>query len=279
NITYSEDGNYTIEAPFEGSFLNMMELSAAGIDPTNLDPSSFGEIEKYRRPFLKDSLQMMMLRAQYQLAGISFVVPEPVTKGKFGVVKVQEGEPANQDALIVEVSSKNEIKTVELLGGKGSAPNPKEVEVGGLKVYLTYGSKEIDLPFSITLNDFIADKYPGTEKGYSAFKSKVTVINDDKTHFDAEIFMNNVLDHNGYRFFQAGFDPDEGGTILSVNHDWWGTWITYIGYFLLYFGLMAILFSKHSRFGKLEEILNRIKRKKKSMITVLVMMLSLSGFS
>src|SRR5690606_11391724 len=179
NITYSEDGNYTIAAPFEGSFLNMTELSAAGIDPTNMDASSLGVIEEFRRPFLKDSLQTLMLRSQYQLAGISFVIPQPITKGKFGVVEAQGDEHANQDALVVEVSSKNETKTVELLGGKGSAPAPKEVVVGGLKVYLTYGSKEIDLPFSITLNDFIADKYPGTEKGYSAFKSKVTVINDD----------------------------------------------------------------------------------------------------
>jgi cytochrome c-type biogenesis protein CcsB len=137
----------------------------------------------------------------------------------------------------------------------------------------------MELPFSITLNDFIAEKYPGTEKGYSSFKSEVTVINEDKTHFDAAIFMNNVLDHEGYRFFQSGFDPDEGGTILSVNHDWWGTWITYIGYSFLYFGLMAILFSKHSRFGKLEEILNKIKRKKKNMITILVMLFSLSGIA
>ncbi len=279
NITYSADGNYTIKAPFEGSFLNMMEMSAAGIDPTKMDPSNLGMIEQYRQPFLKDSLQIMMLRSQYQLAGIAFVIPEPVTKGKFGVVKVKEGEVSNQDALIVEVSSKNETKTVELLGGKGSAPDPEAVEVGGLKVYLTYGSQEINLPFSITLNDFIAEKYPGTEKGYSSFKSKVTIIEEDKTHFDTEIFMNNVLDHQGYRFFQSGFDPDEGGTILSVNHDWWGTWITYIGYFLLYFGLMAILFSKHSRFGKLEEILSRIKRKKKSMITILVLLFSLSGIA
>ena len=58
------------------------------------------------------------------------------------------------------------------------------------------------------------------------------------------IYMNNILDHRGYKFFQASFDPDEKGTILSVNHDYWGTWFTYLGYYLLYFGLMAILFSK-----------------------------------
>ena len=35
--------------------------------------------------------------------------------------------------------------------------------------------------------------------------------------------MNHVLDHQGFRFFQASFDPDENGTILSVNKDPWGT--------------------------------------------------------
>ena len=259
NITLAEDGNHTISSPFEGNFLRMADQLE-------------GEV-------LADSVQPFNMRSLYRMAGTSFVIPEPVMKGKYGLVKAPADEPSNQDGLIVEVTTKGETKTVELLGGRGTSPNPNEVEIGGLKVYLSYGSEKIDLPFSITLNDFIAEKYPGTEKGYSSFKSKVTVINDDKTHFDADIFMNNVLDHKGYRFFQAGFDPDEGGTILSVNHDWWGTWITYIGYFLLYLGLMAILVSKHSRFGKLEQILSRIKWKKKNMISVLVLFLSFTGIA
>lgn len=259
NITLSDDGNNTISSPFEGDYMIMADQSEGLV--------------------VADSVQTFNLRSLYNLGGIAFVVPEPVTKGKYGIVKAPQGEPANQDALFVEVSSNDETKTVELLGGRGSAPNPKEVEIAGLKVYLSYGSEKIDLPFSITLNKFIADKYPGTEKAYSSFKSKVTVIEENNNHFDAEIFMNNVLDYDGYRFFQAGFDPDEGGTILSVNHDWWGTWITYIGYFFLYIGLMAILFSKHSRFGKLEVMLDRIKKKKKKMISVLVVLLSISGFA
>jgi len=56
--------------------------------------------------------------------------------------------------------------------------------------------------------------------------------------------MNHILDYGGYRFFQSSFDPDELGTVLSVNHDYWGTMITYIGYFLLFFAMMAILFVK-----------------------------------
>ena len=31
--------------------------------------------------------------------------------------------------------------------------------------------------------------------------------------------MNNVLDYQGYRFFQSSYDKDELGTVLSVNHD------------------------------------------------------------
>ena len=51
--------------------------------------------------------------------------------------------------------------------------------------------------------------------------------------------MNHVLNHGGYRFFQAGFDPDRKGTHLSVNHDFWGTNITYVGYTFLFLGLFS----------------------------------------
>ena len=118
------------------------------------------------------------------------------------------------------------------------------------------------MPFSITLNDFIADKYPGTEKNYSAFKSKVTVNKSDSDFYDYEIFMNHILDEQGYRFFQSSFDGDEKGTILSVNHDFWGTWITYIGYTLLYLAMLAILFDKNTRFAILRKMLQKIKKKK-----------------
>ena len=113
------------------------------------------------------------------------------------------------------------------------------------------------MPFSIQLNDFIAEKYPGTEKSYSSFKSKVTV-NDDKV-FDYDIYMNNILNHKGYRFFQASFDPDELGTILSVNKDFYGTLITYIGYILLYIGLLATMFYGRTRFKDLGKKLNNLK--------------------
>ena len=134
-----------------------------------------------------------------------------------------------------------------LLGGKGRFEYSDPVTIGGLTFRAAYGSKIHELPFSITLNDFIAEKYPGTEQGYASFMSRITVHDStgEGRPFDYDIYMNHVLDHRGYRFFQASFSPDEKGTVLSVNHDFWGTWVTYIGYFLLYAGLMGIMF-----FGK-----------------------------
>ncbi|MCW5520483.1 cytochrome c biogenesis protein CcsA [Aureitalea sp. L0-47] len=242
NVMVDSIGNYTLRTPFEGSYMRMADQQRGSV--------------------AIDSIQPLQLRSLYQMAGTSFVFPEGITKGRMGVVKATEGQKTNKDALIVDVISNGEVERAELLGGMGSFPNPKKVSIAGLDVYLAYGSKKYELPFSITLNDFIADKYPGTENAYSAFKSKVTVNNSEKEFYDYDIYMNHVLDEGGYRFFQASFDPDEKGTVLSVNKDWWGTWITYIGYFLLYFGLMAILFDRNTRFGFLKKTLDKIKRKK-----------------
>lgn len=258
NINYSEDGTYTLSSPFDGGFMRMSDQMQGQV--------------------VRDSVQPLMFRSLYQLADMAFVIPEPLVTGSYGIVKAEDEDPSHLDALIVDVTSNGETETVELLGGKGSTPNPTLAEVGGLKVYLSYGSKEYELPFSLTLNDFIAEKYPGTETGYSAFESKVTVNDPNEEFYDYDIYMNHVLDHKGYRFFQASFDPDEKGTVLSVNHDLWGTWITYIGYFLLYIGLMAILFDRNTRFGDLKKMLNKVKKKKAALTVLVVLMASFSSF-
>ena len=253
------DNEYTIESPFEGSFLRMAD--------------------QFQGQVVADSVQPLNLRSLYQVANMAFVFPEPVSKGSYGIIKAPAPEKTNQDVLIVEVTSLDETKTVELIGGQYIASDPESVDIAGLKVYLSYGAEIYQLPFSITLNDFIADKYPGTESGYSAFRSKITVNNSESDFYDYDIYMNNVLDHKGFRFFQASFHPDEKGTVLSVNHDFWGTWITYIGYFLLYFGLLSILFNRNTRFADLRRMLTIVKDKKANITTVLLLFLSVSGFA
>ena len=88
--------------------------------------------------------------------------------------------------------------------------------------------------------------------------------------------MNNVLDHRGYRFFQSSYDPDELGTYLSVNYDFWGTWISYIGYALLTIGLILTFFIKNSRFTSLMNKLNDLQQP--NLKSVLVLFISLSYY-
>ncbi len=241
NIT-TTDSVYQIRSPFEGSFMRMAD--------------------QYQGRVLKDSLQKLQLRSLYNMGGMQFVIPDPLIQGSYGIVSVPENEitPATQDAIVLKISSNGETVTKKLLGGKGTGNYSDKFKVGGLDFSLRFGSKVYELPFSIKLNDFIAEKYPGTEKSYASFMSKVTV--EDERPFDYDIFMNHILDHKGYRFFQASFDPDERGTVLSVNHDFWGTWITYIGYFLLYFGLMGIMFFGKTRFKELTQGLDKLKKQK-----------------
>ncbi len=212
------------------------------------------------------------------MAGMQFVMPDPVVRGSYEVIPTEQKMDHQQDAVKVRVSSAGESETITLMGSKGVINDPKKLNLGGLEFYLSYGSKKYELPFAIKLDDFIAAKYPGTEKSYSSFKSKVTVI-DQNESFPYEIFMNHVLDYQGYRFFQSSFDPDEKGTVLSVNHDFWGTWITYVGYTLLYIGLLWILVAPGSRFGELKKQLKKVKKKKTKLAAILIFFVSFSGFS
>jgi cytochrome c-type biogenesis protein CcsB len=190
-------------------------------------------------------------------------------QGTYQIIKSDDPENAPQDALIVAIEANGEQQNLSVLGAKGVANAPVRVAVGGLDFWVKYGSKQYDLPFSVRLNDFIAEKYPGTEKSYSSFMSKVTVI-DDLT-FDYDIYMNHILNHKGYRFFQASFDPDEKGTVLSVNHDALGTGVTYAGYFLLYAGLMGLLFFGKTRFKKLAKMLEDIRIKKAALSIIFIL--------
>ena len=250
---------YTIETPFEGQFMRMAD--------------------KLQGRVIKDSTQPLMMRSLYNVGGSQFVFPEPAKKG-FKIFKSNDDFKAKKhdDAIVIVVKSQGKEKEVTLLGSKGKSGEPQVITLGKLDFTLFFGSKVYELPFQIKLNDFIASKYPGTEKSYAAFESQVTVLDAGKKT-DARIYMNHILDIGGYRFFQSSFDPDEKGTVLSVNHDFWGTLITYIGYFMLFFALMAILFTKHSRFADIKRKLEIVKNKKAKFLTLLFLFLSLGAFS
>ena len=178
--------------------------------------------------------------------------------------RIDEG----MNALVLEVVSGDQRKEVTVMGKRGVQHPPTNIDLNGLQFHLSYGAREEKLPFSLTLNDFIAEKYPGTENSYASFKSKVTVSGGGET-FPYDIEMNHILNYQGYRLFQSSFHPDEQGTILSVNRDFWGTLITYIGYILLFVSLLAFMFVGKSRFRKLNQQLKDLQAKRIAIVLAL----------
>ncbi|QKF81927.1 cytochrome c biogenesis protein CcsA [Halarcobacter ebronensis] len=150
--------------------------------------------------------------------------------------------------LTVDVVLNGQTKAVKLPGKRGMEGFPKVEDFGDTVVTLEYGSKVLELPFSIKLRDFQLDRYPGS-MAPSSYASEVTVMKDNK-EYDYRIFMNRTLHEGNFLFFQSSYDQDEQGTVLSVNNDP-GKWPTYLGYFLLTLGLILNLFDKKSRFWKL----------------------------
>ena len=118
------------------------------------------------------------------------------------------------------------------------------------KVFMDDNGEEFhSLPFAVILNNFCVNKYPGTEAPMN-YVSKLTIIdNNIKTNLD--ISMNRILNYHGYRFLQSSFDEDQKGSYLSVQHDPYGIFITYSGYFLFAISMIWMLCSKEGLFRKL----------------------------
>ena len=262
NIVGNNEVGFTITSPFEGDWMRMADQEKGQLTV--------------------DSIQDLQLRSLYNVGGMQFVIPDPAIKGRYDLVQKEMVTKNDPDGIFVQVTANGETKKLGLLGGKGYQMDMKKLSVGDFEVYMSYGSKDVELPFALKLNDFIAKKHPGTEgrpqPSYESFMSQVEVV-DGSNSYPYDIYMNHVLDHKGYRFFQSSFDPDEGGTILSVNNDWWGTWITYIGYFLLYLGMMAILVDRGSRFGDLRKKLDKIKQKKAKLASLFILLFGMTGFA
>ncbi|AXX84987.1 cytochrome c biogenesis protein CcsA [Aliarcobacter skirrowii] len=163
----------------------------------------------------------------------------------FNFVKEQQ---ASMGLLTLNVDLNGKEQQTRIAGLRGQLGVPKEILIDDYKITLEYGSKFIELPFAIRLNEFQLDRYPGS-MAPSSYASEITVIKDDKT-YDYRIFMNRTLSEGNYLFFQSSYFPDESGTVLSVNNDP-GKWPTYLGYFLLTLGLFLNFFDKNSRFMKL----------------------------
>jgi cytochrome c-type biogenesis protein CcsB len=213
----------------------------------------------------------LMLRSLYSNGEQSFVFGDFKVNGK---PEISSSSPkmlsTSTGGLDLKVSLGGEEKNVFIVGSQGVEGRPGVVSFGNSSLAVTYGAKRVVLPFAIKLRDFIMERYPGTNSA-SSYASEVTLLdNRNNLARDQRIYMNHILDYDGYRFFQSSYDQDELGTYLSVNYDAPGTLISYFGYALLTLGMILTLFSKNSRFQQLAENIKRGRRAEKSLAVFLV---------
>ena len=162
-------------------------------------------------------------------------------------IKTKSGKPELIE-MKVSVGDKSKFETFKVF--KGQTGELKTLTLDGVKVSMRIGAKIIELPFYIKLVDFELERYPGSMTPSSYASDVILIDKEQNITMPYRIYMNHILDHRNYRFFQSSYDPDEKGTVLSVNHDP-GTWPTYIGYILLALGMIWSLFIPNGRFQKL----------------------------
>ncbi len=163
------------------------------------------------------------------------------------VPNVHSMKELRRNALEFELSYGNRSKSMFLWEGDDIQP-VSTFENENYLAIIKYGSKEQKLPFKIKLNDFILERYPGSNSP-SSYKSNVTLIDSaNRVEKPFSIYMNNILKYKGYRFYQSSYDNDEMGTILSINKDLAGMMVTYTGYILLFLFLILSLLNKNSAF-------------------------------
>lgn len=98
------------------------------------------------------------------------------------------------------------------------------------------------LPFSVRLDDFVLDTYPGTMRP-AGFSSQVQITDRETGRtFPAKIWMNNELHYRGYALFQSSYEQTGGreATVLSVSKDP-GQAIVFTGFITLILGMVIVL--------------------------------------
>lgn len=244
----------------------MREARQAGID---VPESAFTKVPS-------DSLVPFLPVTLYRVDGQQIVLKQRIKHAKMMLLP-SGNKKVGSDYLTVKINDGKHSQLVELKGGMGEIPTHNVFAFNGLVYEMEYGSAKRYVPFAIACRDFQLDRYPGSMTA-SSFASEVTLL-DPKNNYtrNQRIFMNNVMDYGGYRFFQSSYDPDEKGTRLSVNYDWWGTTVTYLGYLLMTIGMALTFFSSTGRFKELNNLLKKNVEKRRQLIQTLALLLALGA--
>ncbi|MRR22646.1 hypothetical protein EG830_06660, partial [bacterium] len=194
-----------------------------------------------------DTLIVLSRGTVYTVGGYR-IMPQVLTLNGI-VVPSEEGGGRNAGgALECSLSGAGFDRKIFLWDDTGEARSEWNGSSGNLTAKVSYGSRALNLPFSLKLDDFMIERYPGSNSP-SGFKSRVTLTDpENNTEMQYDIYMNHILKYRGFRFYQSSYDNDELGTILSVNHDPAGMYSTYAGYGLLFLFIILSIFNRKSSF-------------------------------
>jgi hypothetical protein len=150
---------------------------------------------------------------------------------------------------------------VEILAPEGSLGTwlvsealgaPQTFSAGGRSWQLAMRPARYYKPYSVTLQKFTHEKYPGTEIPKN-FASKVTLIDQDRAvNRNVLVYMNHPLRYRGDTYYQAGFERDDQTTILQVvrNPSFLAPYVACIvvaAGLLVQFGYHLVGFARRSR--------------------------------
>ncbi len=271
-------GTYTVKfgGPFDPGAINLKAVGDSLFISTPDTLSVMHMSGGAREHYLPNSTQPFTTGKLFTIGNLNLVMTGYYPNG---AVKFMPGGKKSEamNVVLIRVKSGTETKEAYLSGGSGFEGEPQQIQINGIDLTLSYGARTIKLPFAVKLNKFELKRYPGSMSP-SSYASRITVI-DPARHqsFPYHIYMNHVLDYHGYRFFQSSYDRDEQGSILSVNHDFYGTIFTYAGYILLALGMFLSLINSKSYFGQLGRYLKTFDDKAKGAATLLLIFLLLGS--
>lgn len=142
---------------------------------------------------------------------------------------------------IVEITSPQDAPATYLVSA--FLMQPQQFTCNGRTYEMALRPVRYYMPFSLKLLQFHHDNYSGTDIPKN-FSSRVRVQNPQSGEDrEALIYMNNPLRYSGLTFYQASYDPDDGGSVLQVVHN--PGWLTpYFSCLLVGAGLL-IQFLQH----------------------------------
>ena len=99
----------------------------------------------------------------YNIGASRFILQKMSIAGTIKPIALDASrQQTGMNALEMELSSGNAATTFYLWQGKEEAISRHSLSVAGHSLDVAYGPREVVLPFSIKLNDFILNRYPGS---------------------------------------------------------------------------------------------------------------------